>query len=116
MNYSDINRNMTLPMRQRSLFDIIAAAQMAAHQSKENIYVIFSPFYVDEHVDSQHVYATKAASAMLYKQREGIEWQIDAVVEPNGKVFFSRGEDALIVLTFFDKEKTRISIQVVEAQ
>ena len=31
MNYSDINRNMTLPMRQYSLFNIIAAAQMAAH-------------------------------------------------------------------------------------
>jgi hypothetical protein len=111
MNYADINKAMVLPERQRSLFNKISAAQMAAKQSDETIYVIHSPFYVDENVDSLHVYAAQAASILLYKKRAGIEWDIDAAVEPSGSVFFNRPEDLAVILEYTKNYRKGVLIQ-----
>jgi hypothetical protein len=123
MNYSDINHNMTLPMRQHSLFNIIAAAQMAASQlstlttgkKKERISVIHAPLYVDAHVESLHVFCPTSAIETIYPKRLGMtDWHIDALVDPDGRVFFTRAEDALVVLTVFGTEQRRVSIEIEE--
>jgi len=112
MNYADINRNMTLPERQRSLFNIISAAQMAAKESDAKIMVIYAPIYTDEYGESLHVYCPQPVVDILYKKRANIEWNIDAIVEPAGGVYFTRVEDLAVVIENTHANQRRISIEV----
>lgn len=97
MNYPDINKKLTLPSRQRSLFNILPAAIMAAKKGKLQIAVMHAPIYVDEHVDSEHVFCPYIALDTLYPKHEGVVCTLDAMVEANGSVFLCVVDDALLV-------------------
>jgi hypothetical protein len=114
MNYLDLVKDHTLPERQRSLFKIIGAAQMAADEGKCRIVVIHSPFYVDENSDSLHVFCPMGATEFLFPKSRCIKriYNIDAVVEPSGSVYFTNRADVLFVLEHTSPEIRRISVSV----
>ena len=94
MKYSEIAERPALDQRQQSLFNILDAATHAALCDGDEpieIAVLRAPIYVDEYSDSEHVYAPKIAieAGIIYKQRDGIEWAVDAIVNTDGSVFFT---------------------------
>lgn len=117
MKYSEL-ASAANNQRQRSLFSILAAALVAAKESKSEVFVIRAPIYVDEFAEGVHVYAPKGAHELIYRKREGIEWNIEAVVSASGSVFYTDVSDALFVLSHTNLQGRKIDIELVgtEAQ
>jgi hypothetical protein len=116
MNYLDIVHAHTLPERQRSLFSIIAAAQMAANEAKDRVSILHAPIYVDEFVESEHVFCPSVAVPVLYPERKGVPYSLDAIVEPSGSVYFLNRDDLLLVLMHTKPEQRRVSISIEDGQ
>jgi len=83
--------------RQESLFAILPRAIADAVKSKVEIAVINAPIHVDEHAEGEHVYAPKVAieGGLIYRKFPNLKWEIDAVVSPDGSVFYTHQCDAL---------------------
>lgn len=91
---------------QASLFRILPDAVKCAKESGERIYVILSPIYVDDYEEGVHNFGSKGACDVMLPKRDWMtesDWRIDALVDPDGSVFFTQIEDTLAAITRGEK-------------
>jgi hypothetical protein len=105
-----------------SLIAILPDAKRCAAEHGVTICVLHAPIYVDEFEIGEHVYGARDACEIMYPKREGMNdpadprlaWHIDATVEPNGEVFFTRVDDILGEVALKREDVVRkINVQVL---
>jgi hypothetical protein len=105
--------------RQESLFAILPRALKALREGEPTeIAVLWAPIYVDEYAEGEHVYAPRVAieGKIIYPHRDGIKWEIDAVVSPSGTVFYTKIEDTLeaVKRVFTQGKAPAVTLRLVE--
>lgn len=89
----EMGQPLTPKLSRRDSFNtILPLAIEAAQEAGYNIYVVFCPFYKDEHAIEEHSYGPQGAVETLFPRKPWMsdeDWQIDATISPDGSILYS---------------------------